>query len=139
MPCSSTRPAAGRSNPAITRSVVVLPEPDGPRSVKNSPAAMSRSTPATATTSPYTRRIPVRRTAGASAPVSVSDEAGASVAKCLLQQAEPALELLVARREGRQKPDHVSVQAAGEEEQPFRIGGRSRRLRGVGRRIAQLE
>ena len=31
-------PSSGRSKPAISRSVVVLPEPDGPSSVKNSPA-----------------------------------------------------------------------------------------------------
>ena len=38
VPASSTRPASGSSKPAISRSVVVLPEPDGPSSVKNSPA-----------------------------------------------------------------------------------------------------
>ena len=43
----------GRSKPAIRRSVVVLPEPEGPSIVKNSPAGTSRSTPSTATTSPY--------------------------------------------------------------------------------------
>ena len=31
------RPVSGRSNPAIIRSVVVLPQPDGPSSEKNSP------------------------------------------------------------------------------------------------------
>ena len=36
-PPSSTRPSSGSSKPAISRSVVVLPEPDGPSSVKNSP------------------------------------------------------------------------------------------------------
>ena len=36
-PSSSTSPSSGRSKPAISRSVVVLPEPDGPSSVKNSP------------------------------------------------------------------------------------------------------
>ena len=37
--------SAARS-PAIIRSVVVLPEPDGPSSEKNSPRPMSRSMPA---------------------------------------------------------------------------------------------
>jgi hypothetical protein len=41
----------GRSKPAIIRSVVVFPQPDGPSSVKNSPGGMSRSMPSTATTS----------------------------------------------------------------------------------------
>jgi hypothetical protein len=39
------RPPSGRSNPAIIRSSVVLPHPDGPSSVKNSPASMARLTP----------------------------------------------------------------------------------------------
>ena len=46
------------------RRVVVLPEPDGPSIEKNSPAAMSRSTLVTATTSPYSLRTPSSRTAG---------------------------------------------------------------------------
>ena len=52
LPPSSTMPSSGRSKPAITRSVVVLPEPDGPSIVKNSPRPISRSTPSTAVTSP---------------------------------------------------------------------------------------
>ena len=63
---------------------------------------------------------------------SVSGAAGASVAKCLLQQAEPALELVVGRGQRRQEPDHVPVEAAREEEQSLLEGGRGRRLRGVG-------
>src|SRR5690348_10851867 len=82
--------------------------------------------------------MPVSRTAGA-IPNPYSAAAGASVAKGLLQQAEPALELLVRCSERRQEPDHVSVQAAREEEQPLLEGSRSRRLRRVGRRLAQLE
>ena len=34
------RPLVGRSKPAIIRSVVVLPQPDGPSSVKNSPGGI---------------------------------------------------------------------------------------------------
>src|SRR6266571_305604 len=83
--------------------------------------------------------MPLRRTAGAPAGGSVSRAAGASVAKCLLQQAEPTLELLVARGQRREEPDDVSVQAAREEEQPLLEGGRGRRLRRVGRRLVQLE
>ena len=47
-PWSRIRPAVGSSNPAIIRSVVVLPEPDGPSIEKNSPSRTSRSTPSTA-------------------------------------------------------------------------------------------
>ena len=44
-------PALGCSNPAIIRRVVVLPQPEGPSKVKNSPWAISRSTSRTATNS----------------------------------------------------------------------------------------
>src|SRR5215217_3120251 len=50
-PSSRICPSSGRSNPAIRRSVVVLPQPDGPSSEKNSPDGMSRSMPSTAATS----------------------------------------------------------------------------------------
>ena len=40
VPSSRISPAVGRSKPAIIRSVVVLPQPDGPSSEKNSPAAI---------------------------------------------------------------------------------------------------
>ena len=46
------RPLVGRSKPAIMRSVVVLPQPDGPTIVKNSPGGMCRSMLSTAVTSP---------------------------------------------------------------------------------------
>src|SRR3954468_10875499 len=103
----------------MTRSVVVLPEPDGPSSVKNSPTAMSRSRFSIATTSPNVRRIPRRRTAAAvAAGASTAGSAGACVAKRLLQDREPAFELLVCRGQRRQEPDHVSVEAAREEDEP---------------------
>ncbi len=53
-------PAVGCSNPAIIRSIVVLPEPDGPSSAKNSPAAMSSDTSSTAVTVP--KRLVTDRT-----------------------------------------------------------------------------
>src|SRR5512139_1956558 len=46
------RPAVGSVKPPIMRRQVVLPEPDGPSSVKNSPASIVRSTPSTARTAP---------------------------------------------------------------------------------------
>src|ERR1022692_189094 len=45
-------PASGTSKPAMSRSRVVLPEPDGPNMVKNSPREMSRSTSRTAAWEP---------------------------------------------------------------------------------------
>src|SRR4249920_1501143 len=47
-----TRPASGRSRPAIVRSVVVLPAPVGPSRTINSPSAISRDRSWTARTSP---------------------------------------------------------------------------------------
>jgi hypothetical protein len=47
-----TWPASGRSNPAISRSRVVFPDPDGPSKVKNSPGRTVRSIPSTAATLP---------------------------------------------------------------------------------------
>ena len=44
LPSIRTTPPETASNPAITRSRVVFPQPDGPRSEKNSPSAISRST-----------------------------------------------------------------------------------------------
>ena len=49
--------------PAIIRSVVVLPQPDGPSSEKNSPRAMSRSSASTTVSSPKTLVSPRRLTA----------------------------------------------------------------------------
>src|SRR5271169_5031381 len=46
------RPAVARSRPATMRSVVVLPQPDGPSSVTNSPASTARLKRSTATTPP---------------------------------------------------------------------------------------
>src|SRR5262245_58353755 len=52
LPSSNTCPADGDSKPAIRRRLVVLPQPDGPSKVKNSPGATSRSTVSSPTTSP---------------------------------------------------------------------------------------
>src|SRR5437763_269431 len=43
-PPTTMRPPSGCSNPAIMRKVVVLPQPEGPSSAKNSPGATRRST-----------------------------------------------------------------------------------------------
>src|SRR3990172_5355995 len=57
-------PEVGWSNPAIRRRLVVLPDPDGPSRVKNSPSRTSRSMLSTALTSPKWRLTPESRTAG---------------------------------------------------------------------------
>jgi len=56
----SDGPLRGDSNPAMVRSVVVLPQPDGPTSVKNSPWSTVIETSFSALTSPkstLTRRV----------------------------------------------------------------------------------
>src|SRR5215211_5979916 len=56
-PPMTTRPSSGASKPAIILSVVVLPQPDGPSSEKNSPGSTASSTPSTATTPPGKRLV----------------------------------------------------------------------------------
>src|ERR1700716_1805800 len=46
------RPWSGASNPAISRSNVVLPQPDGPSSAKNSPRSIDNDTRSTAAAAP---------------------------------------------------------------------------------------
>ena len=71
------RPAV--SKPAIRRSSVVLPQPEGPSSVRNSPAATSSETSSTATTSPYDLRTERSDTAP---PTSRFGNSPAAVPKC---------------------------------------------------------
>src|SRR3989304_6945645 len=52
-PSIRTWPSVGTSRPASMRSNVVLPQPDGPSSAKNSPGMMSRLTLSTATAEPH--------------------------------------------------------------------------------------
>src|ERR1700761_6066846 len=58
-PSTRIRPSSGRSSPVIIDSDVVLPAPFGPTSPASDPAAMSRSTPATACLSPKLLRSPL--------------------------------------------------------------------------------
>src|SRR5436190_13836349 len=62
-------PAVGSSSPATIRSVVVLPQPDGPRSAKNRPCSTTRSRSRTAVNAPncFVTAVRVR-----SAPLALS-------------------------------------------------------------------
>src|SRR5262245_32667502 len=111
------------------RSVVVLPEPDGPSMVKNSPCAMSRSTPSTATTSPY--RL-VR-------PLTLMSGAAGLRAKRLLQDGEPLVQLVRRDVERGQQPDDVPVETAREEDEPAVERGVHDRLRAIRRPLGELE
>ena len=48
LPSMRMRPLSGVSNPAISRSNVVLPQPEGPSSAKNSPRSTISDTRSTA-------------------------------------------------------------------------------------------
>ena len=63
-PSRTIDPVSGRSNPAIIRSNVVFPQPEGPSSVKNSPAFTEKLTSSTATKSPK-RRVTLRTSSSA--------------------------------------------------------------------------
>ena len=52
------RPVSSSQNPATIRSSVVLPQPDGPSSVKNSPSRTAIDTSSTARTAPKVRATP---------------------------------------------------------------------------------
>jgi hypothetical protein len=52
VPATRIWPLSGTMKPAIIRSVVVLPDPDGPSIVRNSPRRNSKETSATAANSP---------------------------------------------------------------------------------------
>src|SRR5918998_2949110 len=67
-PWIRTSPADGGKKPAISPSVVVLPHPDGPSSVRNSPSGTSSVMPATARISPYRFSRPMRLRAGSATP-----------------------------------------------------------------------
>src|SRR3954447_6433549 len=129
------RPASGRSKPPMRRSVVVLPEPDGPSIVKNSPRRISRSSPSTARTSPYLFVSPSSRTAAATVlvPGAESAVAAAGSDKRFLQDLQTALEVLVRDDERDEDADDVAVQPAREQHQAA-FAGPGKRRRGELRR-----
>src|SRR5215218_8936514 len=61
-PSRRMRPALGCSNPATSRRVVVLPQPEGPSRENSSPPCTCRSMPSTAVTSSNRLTSPTSRT-----------------------------------------------------------------------------
>jgi hypothetical protein len=51
-PPMRTAPSVGSMNPEMVRRMVVLPQPDGPRKLKNSPGAIRKSALSTAVNGP---------------------------------------------------------------------------------------
>src|SRR5689334_1566519 len=110
----------------MTRSIVVLPEPEGPSIVKNSPCETSRSMPSTATTSPYDLRTLSSRTSAG------------CVDKRLLQDLETPGEIVVGDDQRDEDPDDVSERAAGEEDETALACGFGRALGEVGGGLFRL-
>src|SRR5215469_1958797 len=96
----STSPSVGTAKPATHASVVVLPEPDGPSSVRNSPARTVSVTPSTARTAPNVLTTPSRRT---SAPFGI----GAPILRLLLAEVGLAHEIRAHERGGRVVQHHA--------------------------------
>src|SRR5690349_24802523 len=72
-------PSVRSSSPAVSRSTVVLPEPEGPTSTTNSPSAISRSTLSTATQPPSKTFVTPLRTTSAIAGDQVAVPEGAAL------------------------------------------------------------
>ena len=77
------RPSVGSSKPPIIRSVVVLPQPDGPSSAKNEPRGISTEIPSTATVSSNRLTTFSSRTSGAA--VSVRRHPASFTQTCLIR------------------------------------------------------
>src|SRR4030095_9293006 len=61
-PSMRTSPSLGSSSPAMVRSRVVLPHPEGPRRTRYSPSSVARSMPSTAWTRPPSNCLTSPRT-----------------------------------------------------------------------------
>src|SRR5262249_58119294 len=77
VPRTVTSPLSRRRYPSRISTVVVLPAPFGPSRAKTSPCRISRSTPSTATVSPYDLRSPLTRTLAVVSMTPASGHGGA--------------------------------------------------------------
>src|SRR5450432_673329 len=75
-----TLPESGISRPAITRSSVVLPEPDGPSRATSSPRRIRRSTPSSAGCAPKPLRTPMTSISSARPSVAMAGRKGVAIA-----------------------------------------------------------
>src|ERR1044071_343897 len=114
LPPMRMSPSVGTSRPAIMRSRVVFPEPDGPRKTRNSPSSVTRSTSFTAPSVPALKTLVTAR-------VSTMAMAGFGFSLAnliytlgLLPASEDAL-VLVLHPLGGGLGTHVAARALGEE------------------------
>ena len=73
---------SGFSSPAITRSVVVLPAPDGPSRTKNAPSGMSSWSALSASTSPNDFEMSLRDDRGGHPVTPSRSRPGAALTTC---------------------------------------------------------
>src|SRR5713226_5190637 len=124
-------PAETVSSPAIMRSVVVLPQPDGPSMVKNSVSRTSKLTSSTAARSPAAVVNRLVRLRTMSSRLGTGDPRPGDVAPSLGR--EQLVELLEVRRAVARRGERI----VGKGFDVFG-GGKSRRRRRVGTRGAPL-
>src|SRR5437763_7070432 len=103
VPPTSMRPSSGSSKPGVRLNVVVLPQPGGPSSAKNSPASTARSTASTARVMPSKLLLTrARRTEAAARPLTASviatrPSVGSGGRSCPQQARNPRVDLVFAR------------------------------------------
>src|ERR1700731_3436314 len=123
------RPAVLRSRPATIRSVVVLPQPEGPSNVTNSPGSTVRLKRSTATTPPNAQLTSSITSAG------IDDPAMFGPRRAPNSRWRPALEIRRARIVRHDLAGEVRRDALGQEivavELPMRVvGGKQQQLVG---------
>src|SRR5215470_12469851 len=110
------RPPSARSRPATQRSVVVLPQPDGPSSVTISPAATSKSMPATAAT---VSLLALKVLVNPSTRIMSSPDFAGHHTSILLLHAETASDHIGDDTEHHQQEEHQHPEGAEQQERAF--------------------
>ena len=115
-PSRRRRPDVGSSKPAIMRSVVVFPQPLGPRKDTNSPRATSSSKCSTAVESANWAQLGLA--AGVTISFGIAEYRGDTTADRLLNRAD--VRLYEAKNGGRNRvePDLVGGQTQAEHNEP---------------------
>src|SRR5262245_13145370 len=110
------RPPSGFSRPATQRSVVVLPQPEGPSSVTISPAATSKSMPATAAT---VSLLALKVLVSFSTRIMSSPDFACHQTSILLLHADPAADHIGDDAEPHQQEEHQHPEGTEQQERAF--------------------